>query len=108
MYNLNNAKYCLANYTPIEDIADFIDVANAAFFLGTDLSKNTTGTELVVDGVKIGNLSVNTDAQWGTSVTNVQICNAGYQPKEFIAYVDNFIAYNGVTLMGDESVWTLS
>jgi hypothetical protein len=64
--------------------------------------------ELVVDGVKVGNLSVNTDAQWGTSVTNVQICNAGYQPKEFIAYVDNFIAYNGVTLMGDESVWTLS
>jgi hypothetical protein len=64
--------------------------------------------ELVVDGVKIGNLSVNTDAQWGTSVTNVNICNAGYQPNEFIAYVDNFIAYNGVTLMGDESVWTLS
>jgi NAD(P)-dependent dehydrogenase (short-subunit alcohol dehydrogenase family) len=57
--NLNNAKYCLANYTPIEDIADFVDVANAAFFLGTDLSKNTTGTELVVDGGMLSQLTPN-------------------------------------------------
>lgn len=36
--------------TPIGDISDFEDIANAAFFLGTDLSKNITGTELLVDG----------------------------------------------------------
>lgn len=61
--NLNNAKYCLANYTPIEDIADFVDVANAAFFLGTDLSKNTTGTELVVDGGMLSQLTPNIDRE---------------------------------------------
>ena len=36
--------------TPIGDISDFEDIANAAFYFGTDLSKNVTGAELVVDG----------------------------------------------------------
>ena len=36
--------------TPIGDISDFEDLANACWFLGTDLSKNITGTELIVDG----------------------------------------------------------
>ena len=36
--------------TPIGDISDFEDIANAAWYLGTDLSKNVTGTELAVDG----------------------------------------------------------
>ena len=36
--------------TPIGDISDFEDIANAAWFLGTELSKNITGTELTVDG----------------------------------------------------------
>lgn len=36
--------------TPIGDISDFEDIANAVFFLGTDLSRNITGTELIVDG----------------------------------------------------------
>lgn len=36
--------------TPIGDISDFEDIANACWFLGTDMSKNITGTELVVDG----------------------------------------------------------
>ena len=36
--------------TPIGDISDFEDIANAAFFLGTDMSKNITGAELTVDG----------------------------------------------------------
>ena len=36
--------------TPIGDISDFEDIANAAWYLGTDLSKNVTGTELTVDG----------------------------------------------------------
>lgn len=36
--------------TPIGDISDFEDIANAVWYLGTDLSKNVTGTELIVDG----------------------------------------------------------
>jgi 3-oxoacyl-[acyl-carrier protein] reductase len=36
--------------TPIGDISDYEDIANAAFFLGTDMAKNITGTELMVDG----------------------------------------------------------
>lgn len=36
--------------TPIGDISDYEDIANAAFFFGTDLSKNVTGSELIVDG----------------------------------------------------------
>ena len=36
--------------TPIGDISDFEDVGNACWYFGTDLSKNVTGSELVVDG----------------------------------------------------------
>lgn len=36
--------------TPIGDISDFEDIANAAWFLGSDESKNVTGAEIVVDG----------------------------------------------------------
>lgn len=36
--------------TPIGDISDFEDIANACWFLGTDMSKNITGTEITVDG----------------------------------------------------------
>lgn len=36
--------------TPIGDISEFEDIANACWFFGTDLSKNITGTELIVDG----------------------------------------------------------
>lgn len=36
--------------TPIGDISDFEDIANACWYFGTDLSKNVTGAELVVDG----------------------------------------------------------
>ncbi len=36
--------------TPIGDISDFRDIANACWFFGTDLSKNITGSELIVDG----------------------------------------------------------
>ncbi len=35
---------------PIGDISDFEDIANAVWYLGSDQSKNVTGTELVVDG----------------------------------------------------------
>lgn len=57
--NINNAKYCLPNYTPIEDIASFEDVANAAWFLGSDQSRNTTGAEIVVDGGMLAQLTPN-------------------------------------------------
>ena len=36
--------------TPIGDISDFEDIANACWFFGTDMSKNVTGTEMIVDG----------------------------------------------------------
>lgn len=36
--------------TPIGDISDYDDIANAAWYLGSDESKNVTGTELTVDG----------------------------------------------------------
>ncbi len=36
--------------TPIGDISDFEDIANAAWFLGSDESKNITGAEIMVDG----------------------------------------------------------
>jgi len=36
--------------TPIGDISDFEDLANACYFFATDMSKNITGTELIVDG----------------------------------------------------------
>lgn len=35
---------------PIGDISDFEDIANAAWFLGSDESKNVTGAEITVDG----------------------------------------------------------
>ncbi len=35
---------------PIGDISDFEDIANAAWFLGSNESKNITGAELTVDG----------------------------------------------------------
>lgn len=36
--------------TPIGDISDFEDIANACWFFGTDVSKSITGAELIVDG----------------------------------------------------------
>jgi len=57
--NLNNCKYYLANYTPIEDIASFEDVANAVWYFATDASRNTTGAELAVDGGMLAQLTPN-------------------------------------------------
>lgn len=57
--NVNNCKYYLSNYTPIEDIATFEDVANAAYFLGSEQSRNVTGTEIVVDGGMLAQLTPN-------------------------------------------------
>lgn len=36
--------------TPIGDISDFEDIAQAAWYFGSDASKNVTGAELTVDG----------------------------------------------------------
>ena len=36
--------------TPIGDISDFEDIANAAWYGGSDQSKNVTGTAITVDG----------------------------------------------------------
>ncbi|MBQ8357929.1 MAG: SDR family oxidoreductase [Clostridia bacterium] len=57
--NVNNTKYCLPNYTPIHDIAEFEDIANAAWYLGSDQSRNTTGAELAVDGGMLAQLTPN-------------------------------------------------
>lgn len=35
---------------PIGDISDYEDIANAVWYLGSDQSKNVTGTEIAVDG----------------------------------------------------------
>lgn len=48
--NYNNCRQALSNYTPLQDIADFEDIANAAWYFGSELSKNATGAELTVDG----------------------------------------------------------
>ena len=48
--NFNNCKNALSNYTPIGDIAEFEDIANAAWYFGSDESRNTTGAELTADG----------------------------------------------------------
>lgn len=57
--NVNNTKYCLPNYTPIQDIAEYEDIANAAWYFGSDESRNTTGAELVVDGGMLAQLTPN-------------------------------------------------
>lgn len=36
--------------TPIGDISDYEDIANAAYFLGSDNAKNITGAEILIDG----------------------------------------------------------
>ena len=48
--NYNDCRNALSNFTSIGDIAEFEDIANAAWYLGSDQSRNTTGAELVVDG----------------------------------------------------------
>ncbi len=47
---MGNRQIVNGTLTPIGDISDFDDIANAAWYLGSDESKNVTGTELTVDG----------------------------------------------------------
>lgn len=55
--NINNCKNYLANYTPIGDIAEFDDIANAVWYFASDESRNTTGAELTVDGGMLAQLT---------------------------------------------------
>ncbi len=48
--NYNDCRNAPSNYTPLGDIAEFEDVANAAYYLGSEQSRNCTGAELTVDG----------------------------------------------------------
>lgn len=47
---MGNKRIVDGSLTPIGDISDFEDIANAAWYLGSDQSKNVTGTEITVDG----------------------------------------------------------
>ena len=47
---MGNKQIVNGSLTPIGDISDFEDVANACWFFGTDMSKHVTGAELIVDG----------------------------------------------------------
>ena len=55
--NYNDCKHALSNYTPLRDIAEFEDIANAAWYFGSSESRNTTGAELVVDGGNMAQLT---------------------------------------------------
>lgn len=48
--NFNNCQSAPSRYTPLGDIASFEDIANAVWYFASDMSLNTTGAELVVDG----------------------------------------------------------
>ncbi len=47
---MGNKQIINGEMTPIGDISDFEDIANAAWFLGCDESKNITGAEIMLDG----------------------------------------------------------
>lgn len=48
--SMGNRRIVDGSMTPIGDISDFEDIANAAWFLGSSESKNITGAEILVDG----------------------------------------------------------
>lgn len=48
--NMGSKRIVDGEFTPLGDISDFEDIANAAWYLGSDESKNVTGTEITVDG----------------------------------------------------------
>ncbi len=47
---MGNKQIVNGELTPLGDISDFEDIANACLFFATDQSKNITGAELIVDG----------------------------------------------------------
>ena len=56
-HNMNKGSTISGCLTPLGDISDFEDIANAVWYFGTDLSKNVTGSELVVDGGMMSQLT---------------------------------------------------
>ena len=49
-HNSEELRKVPSNNTPIGDIAEYEDIANGVWYFGSDMSRNTTGTELVIDG----------------------------------------------------------
>lgn len=49
-HDMGSKQIVNGELTPIGDISDFEDIANAAWYLGSDESKNVTGAEIMVDG----------------------------------------------------------
>ena len=47
--NYNDCRNALSNYTPLGDIAEFADIADAVWYFAAH-ARNTTGAELTVDG----------------------------------------------------------
>ena len=47
---MGNKQIVNGKLTPLGDISDFEDIANAAYYLGSDESKNVSGAEIMVDG----------------------------------------------------------
>jgi len=48
--NMGNRQISNGSMTPLGDISDLEDIANAVWYLGTDQSKNVTGAEITLDG----------------------------------------------------------
>lgn len=47
---MGSSQIVSGSLTPIGDISDYEDIAEAAWYLGSDASRNVTGAELTVDG----------------------------------------------------------
>lgn len=61
MWDIKGKYYHCPVYEMLGDIAELEDIANAAWYLGSEESRNTTGTELVVDGGMLAQLTPNTE-----------------------------------------------
>ena len=49
-FAMGNKQIVNGKLTPIGDISEFEDIANAAWFLGSEEGRNVTGAEITVDG----------------------------------------------------------
>ena len=61
--SMGNKQIVNGELTPIGDISDFEDIANAVWYFASDASKNTTGAELVVDGGMLAQLTPNIERE---------------------------------------------
>lgn len=74
--------------TPVGDISDFEDIANAAFYLGTDLSKNVTGAEIIIDGGMSSQLYPEILCDLKKEIKDIKEDNHNYVLSE-IKYISN-------------------